>query len=108
MLPLDQSEVHLWYVFPDILTDPRLLEAYHDLMCPSERAQQQRFSFQKGQHEYLVAHALVRTVLSCYVGVDSRLSYHFMDFSVGEKSLTIKLKAGKGPFSPSLTICFSS
>jgi 4'-phosphopantetheinyl transferase len=39
-------------------------------MCAEERAQQQRFYFEKGRHEYLVTRALVRTVLSKYVTVD--------------------------------------
>ena len=36
---LSQTEVHLWYVFPDALTDPELLDSYQDLLCPEERAQ---------------------------------------------------------------------
>src|SRR5262245_58886213 len=72
LLSLGRTEVHLWYVFPNVLTDGGLLGAYHDLMCPEERVQQQRFHFEKGRHEYLVTRALVRTTLSRYVAVDPR------------------------------------
>lgn len=67
---LDRISSHLWYVFPDAVRDPDLLNAYHQLMSPEERVQQQRFYFEKGRHEYLVTRALVRTVLSRYVAVD--------------------------------------
>ena len=70
LLPLSRGEAHLWYVFPEELTDPGLLSVYQQLMCPEERSQQQRFRFTKGRHEYLVTRALVRTTLSRYVAVD--------------------------------------
>jgi 4'-phosphopantetheinyl transferase len=73
LLPLERREAHLWYVFPKALTDPVLLDAYHDLMCPEERVQQRRFYFEKGRHEYLVTRALVRTTLSRYVKLDPRM-----------------------------------
>jgi 4'-phosphopantetheinyl transferase len=69
LLPLTRSEVHLWYTFPDVLTDPQLLHSYWMLMTPDERERQQRFRFEKGRHEYLVTRALVRTVLSHYAAV---------------------------------------
>jgi len=70
LLPLNRTEAHLWYVFPEALTDPGLLSVYRQLMCPEERSQQQRFHFAKGRHEYLVTRALVRTTLSRYVATD--------------------------------------
>lgn len=67
---LDRTSAHLWYVFPDAVTDPSLLGIYSHLLCPEERVQQQRFYFAKGRHEYLVTRALVRTALSHYASVD--------------------------------------
>jgi 4'-phosphopantetheinyl transferase len=72
LLALSAAEAHLWYVFPDALTDSVLLDAYYQLLCPEERDQHKRFRFAKGRHEYLVTRALVRTVLSHYVAVDPR------------------------------------
>ncbi len=70
LLSLGRREAHVWCVYPDSVTDPALLDAYHDLLTPQERVQQQRFHFEKGRHEYLITRALVRTTLSRYVKVD--------------------------------------
>jgi 4'-phosphopantetheinyl transferase len=59
-------EVHLWYVWPDDVTDPTLLTAYRALLSEDEVARNQRFVFPKGRHEHLVTRALVRTTLSTY------------------------------------------
>jgi 4'-phosphopantetheinyl transferase len=69
MRSLSRDEAHLWYVFPEALTDPDLLLAYAALMAPEEAEQQMRFYFAEGRHEYLVTRALVRTVLSAYAPV---------------------------------------
>jgi 4'-phosphopantetheinyl transferase len=69
LLSLGRREAHVWCVCPDSVTDPALLDAYRELMCPQERVQQQRFYFEKGRHEYLITRALVRTTLSRYVKV---------------------------------------
>jgi 4'-phosphopantetheinyl transferase len=68
-LALTAHESHVWYVFPDRLTDPALLQAYQVLLSPEEHARQQRFHFALDRHLFLVARALVRTVLSRYASV---------------------------------------
>ena len=70
VMKLGEQEAHLWYVFPEEITSPGLLKAYHGLMSPDERRRQGRFVFSKGRHEYLVARALVRTTLSRYAAVE--------------------------------------
>ena len=95
---MNQTEAHLWYVFPDALTDPELLDSYQDLLCPEERAQQQRFHFEKGRHEYLVTRALVRTVLSRYVNVDAR-TWRFQQNVYGKPQIAHPLVA--------LPLCFN-
>jgi 4'-phosphopantetheinyl transferase len=70
--PIGRQEVHLWYTLCRNVTDAALIQAYHDLMSPAERAQQARFVFAKDRHQYLVTRALVRTVLSRYVPEDPR------------------------------------
>jgi 4'-phosphopantetheinyl transferase len=72
MLALPPGTAHLWYVFPEELSDPYLLAAYHMLMSPEEAVQQARFRFPEGRHEYLVTRALVRAVLSIYAPVAPR------------------------------------
>jgi len=61
-----RDEIHLWYVRPDQVTDPDLLARYAAMLSPEEAARQRRFMFAKDRHTYLVARALVRTVLSRY------------------------------------------
>ena len=61
-----ETEVHLWYVEPEAIDDPALLDAYDTLLAPSERARNHRFVFARHRHQDLVTRALVRTVLSAY------------------------------------------
>lgn len=69
VLPAD--EVHLWYASPDEL-DERALASSYDLLSADERARHGRYRFEEDRHEFLVAHALVRTVLSRYAEPEPR------------------------------------
>jgi 4'-phosphopantetheinyl transferase len=62
-------QVHLGYAFSDRLTDPVLLASYQALLSSEERVRCQRFHFAKDRHQYLVAHALARTMLSRHADV---------------------------------------
>ena len=86
LLSLGRDEAHVWYVYPDSLTDPALLTAYDALLCPQERAQQQRFYFEKGRREYLMTRALARVTLSRYVRIDPR-SWRFQPNSYGRPEI---------------------
>jgi 4'-phosphopantetheinyl transferase len=67
--PLAADEVHLWWVLPDEITDPRLLAAYEALLSPEERARKARYHFEHSRREYLLTRALVRATLARYVDV---------------------------------------
>jgi 4'-phosphopantetheinyl transferase len=69
-LQLPQHEVHVWLTRPDQLASKELLGAYERLLNPEETAQWSRFRFESDRHQYLVAHAFVRTILSTYVDID--------------------------------------
>jgi 4'-phosphopantetheinyl transferase len=69
---LGSREVHLWYVDPEAVTDPALLAAQRELMSVAERAKQLRFFFARDRHRFLLTRALVRTVMSHYLGGDPR------------------------------------
>src|SRR6266545_6685710 len=69
LLELPRSEVHLWYVLSNEVTEPSLLEAYQALLAPDESARRARYYFDKHRHEYLLTRALCRGVLSRYAGV---------------------------------------
>ncbi len=71
-LPLAEGHVHLWHVFCDAVGDRQLLGRYYELLSEDERQRQRRFVFARDRHQFLVSHALVRTVLSNYTGHDPR------------------------------------
>lgn len=64
-LPIDR--VDLWHASVSEAGTPPRLAQYRELMEPHERAQADRFVFDKDRHEYTVARALVRTTLSRYL-----------------------------------------
>ena len=65
-----QQEVHVWLARPDDVTDADKLQQYQSLLSVGERERYRRFHFDRDRHHYLVAHALLRTVLSAYVDID--------------------------------------
>lgn len=67
ILPLPEGEAHLWIAQPDEIREPGLLARYQNVLDPTERRAHGRFHFEQHRHQYLVAHALLRWVLSRYV-----------------------------------------
>jgi 4'-phosphopantetheinyl transferase len=67
---LPDGEIHL-SLTPLALAQGRssLVDRYIALLSPAERAQQLRFHFERDRHRYLGTRALVRTMLSQYVGI---------------------------------------
>lgn len=65
LAPLDQR-VHIWLVDPVTISDPALLDCYHQLLTDDERAKWQRYKFDKDKHQHLVTRALIRETLSRY------------------------------------------
>jgi len=64
-----QQEFHVWLARPEDITHADKLQQYRSLLSAGERARYQRFHFDRDRHHYLVAHALLRRVLSAYVDV---------------------------------------
>ena len=64
-----ENETHVWFCFPDEITDKVILDEYLSILSNEEREKYQRFHFKKDSHSYLVSHALVRKVLSRYCNV---------------------------------------
>jgi 4'-phosphopantetheinyl transferase len=82
-----EREVHLWYVEPESVDDPALLDAYDALLAPSERERNRRFVFARHRHQDLLTRALVRTVLSTYhPAVDPR-AWEFVTGSFGRPEI---------------------
>ena len=64
-----ENECHVWYCFPEEITDEVILAEYRSILSIEERDKCERFYFEKDQHSYLVSHAFLRKVLSSYCDV---------------------------------------
>ena len=60
------TRVDVWIAQPPRVDDPQVLAAYARLLSDEEHRRQRAFVFEKNRREHLVAHALVRSVLSQY------------------------------------------
>jgi len=69
MLRIWPEHVDVSLVSPADVSDPELLRRYRELLSPGERTRLDRFRFAVHRHRYLVAHALVRTVLARATGM---------------------------------------
>lgn len=74
------DEVQVFYADPAAVSAPDEVSAMLALLCPEERARYRRFRFDAHRHQYLVAHAVVRTTLAARLGI----SPGELRFSVGE------------------------
>lgn len=64
-----ECEAHVWFANPATVVNADQLAACASLLSPEENTRLHRFKFEKDRHQFLLAHALVRTVLSAYVDV---------------------------------------
>ena len=62
-------EAHVWYVAPESVCNPAVLQHCRDMLDPEEHKKLGRFIQPDDGHHYLVAHALVRSVLSYYADI---------------------------------------
>lgn len=64
---LDKDTIHLWFCSPDEIRDAKLLQGYRQILNDEENQRYTQFHFDKDRHPFLIAKALVRTVLSQYL-----------------------------------------
>jgi 4'-phosphopantetheinyl transferase len=67
---LRENDIHLFFVYPELITDTRLLDRYLSLLSDIEKQQLSRFYFERHRHQYLITRALIRTSLSDYYDVE--------------------------------------
>lgn len=67
--PLAADQVHLWYARPDVVDDAQVAAACEHVLSPDETERWGRLRQAKDRTLFLVAHALVRGVLSQYAAV---------------------------------------
>ena len=69
-MELPSNEIHLYFSFPEKISDPELLNRYKSLLSDDELTQMSRFYFARHRHQYLITRALIRTSLSAYFKVE--------------------------------------
>lgn len=67
---MNSHEILIWYIEPESLQETAQLSRFFEWLSPEERAQHERFRFDKHKHTYLVSHALVRSALSLMTQVE--------------------------------------
>ncbi len=67
---LRNNEVHLYFSWPEQITDDGLLRRYRSLLSVKELAQMERFYYARHRHQFLITRALIRTSLSACYQVD--------------------------------------
>lgn len=69
-MELNSNTIHLYFLYPEDIVDPDLLDQYRSLLSAAELAQMSRFYFARHQNQYLLTRALVRTSLSAYFQIE--------------------------------------
>jgi len=69
-MELPDNAIHLYFAYPEQITNPALFASYEALLTADERLQMSRFYYAGHRHQYLVTRALIRTSLSVYHDVD--------------------------------------
>ncbi|HUY87147.1 MAG TPA: 4'-phosphopantetheinyl transferase superfamily protein [Pirellulales bacterium] len=107
-LPLACDEVHVWHAAPEQITQPERLAWFESLLSDDERARWRRFVRPTDALHYLVAHALVRTVLSQYAQVAPE-AWRFEANEFGRPQVAEPAKAKELQFNlshtPGLVVC---
>ena len=65
--PLGDRDVHVWEASPEALADEPANRLCLALLSPEERARHDRFVFARDRQVFLVAHALLRSILARYL-----------------------------------------
>lgn len=105
---LSRQDVHLYFSWPEQISDPALLSRYESLLSTDERARMSRFHFARNRHQYLITRALIRTSLSAYYPLEpaawrfSQNRYGKPEISHPDASLAIRFNLSH---THGLTVC---
>jgi len=96
-MELPGNEIHLYFSYPEKISDPGLLKQYEALLTSEERAQMTRFHFARHRHQFLVTRALVRSCLSAYFQVEPA-DWQFGKNGYGKPQVSFPESAGPVQF----------
>lgn len=68
-IPINPDEIHLWITHPQNHKHPELIKRYKTLLTEAETQKQQRYRFEKDQHDALITRAFIRDLLSHYADI---------------------------------------
>ncbi|MBN1217796.1 MAG: 4'-phosphopantetheinyl transferase superfamily protein [Anaerolineae bacterium] len=84
-LGLPDNEVHVWRAELDV--PPERVNSLQQILSPDERARAERFHFQTDRDHFVVAHGLLRTILTRYLDLDpAQLRFNYGPY--GKPTLT--------------------
>ena len=92
-MDLPGNEIHLYFSFPEKITDPSLLLACESLLTDDELTQMSRLYYARHRHQYLVTRALIRTTLSDYFQVEP-VDWRFGKNSYGKPEINFPENIG--------------
>jgi len=69
-MELSSNEVHLYFSYPEKISDPELLEQYTSLLTDHELTRMSRLYYARHRHQFLITRALIRASLSRYFDVE--------------------------------------
>lgn len=84
-------EIHLWLAFDREIDDPHALARYAELLTPEEAARRGKLLFEHDRHQFLIARALQRLVLSKYVDAVAPRDWAFTTGERGKPALAAAL-----------------
>ncbi|THB71726.1 MAG: 4'-phosphopantetheinyl transferase superfamily protein [Gammaproteobacteria bacterium] len=64
-----QNSIHIWITDIEKIDDPYMLDVYRSILSPDEIQRCERLVKEQGRASFLIAHAMVRSVLSNYVEI---------------------------------------
>jgi len=96
-MELPGNHIHLYFSYPEKISDPELLKRYATLLTDEERTQMSRFVYTRHRHQFLVTRALVRTCLSSYFQVEPT-DWHFGKNAYGKPEIDFPENAGPVQF----------
>lgn len=90
MLQAVRNEIDIWLVDDRQVKDPALLAQYRQLLNARETGRFERFIFNRNRDQFLVARALVRSVLADILQVDDPASLEFTEDRHGKPALALE------------------
>ncbi len=74
---LHRDHIHIWYLRPEDFQAIEAINLFKHLLSHEEIRQRNRFTFESGQHRYLLTRGLIRSVLSSYFPKVAPSEWHF-------------------------------